>query len=71
MRTRANRFTTRRFTVFWRWMAVLVIVLLGVWTLGMMGVIQLPLPLVLILPLTCIVIGALALIWETDAVDGS
>jgi hypothetical protein len=70
MRTRPNRFTTRRFTVYRRWMAAVVIVLLAVWTLGMMGIIHLPLPLVLILPLTCVIIGAIAILWEADAVDG-
>jgi hypothetical protein len=53
-----------------RWAIVVVIALLTIWTLGLSHVIQLPLALVWILPFTCIIIGAFAVLWEGGAFDG-
>lgn len=51
-----------------RAVAVAVIIVLAViWTLGMSGVIHLPLALVWILPFTCLIIGAIVILWEGGA----
>jgi hypothetical protein len=47
-----------------------VVFLLAVWILGMGGVIHLPLALVWILPFTCLVIGAITVLWTYGAFDG-
>lgn len=52
-----------------RWMIAVIVLLLVIWTLGMSGVIQLPLALVWIIPFICIVIGAFAVLWAGGAFD--
>ena len=47
----------------------IVIILAIIWTLGMSGVIHLPLALVWILPFFCLIIGALVILWEAGAFD--
>lgn len=44
-----------------------VVILAIIWTLGMSGVIHLPLALVWILPFTCLIIGAVVILWEGGA----
>ena len=61
---------TLPFRTVTRWAIAGVIVLLTIWALGMSHVIQLPLALVWILPFTCILIGALAVLWEGGLFDG-
>lgn len=45
------------------------IVLAIIWTLGMSGVIHLPLALVWVLPFTCLIIGASVIMWDSGAFD--
>lgn len=49
--------------------AGIIVLLAVIWTLGMSGVIHLPLPLVWILPFTCLIIGAIAVLWAGGAFE--
>ena len=50
-----------------RALTIVVIILAITWTLGMSGAIHLPLALVWILPFTCLIIGALVILWDGGA----
>jgi type IV secretory pathway VirB2 component (pilin) len=53
-----------------RTLAVAIVIILGIiWTLGMGGVIHLSLALVWIIPFTCLIIGAMVILWEGGAFD--
>jgi hypothetical protein len=69
MRTRVNNATTLPSRTLGFWILV-VVLLLTLWILGMSGVIHLSLALVWILPFTCIVIGAVAVLWAGGVFSG-
>ena len=58
---------TVQFRTLGRWTLAVVVILLAVWILGMSRVIHLPLALVWIIPFTCLVIGAVVVLWEGGA----
>jgi hypothetical protein len=69
MSSLVNNARTVPSTAIGRWVIAVIVLLLVIWILGLVGVIHLALPLVWILPFTCLVLGAIAILWAGGAFD--